>query len=68
MPGDIATTLYRFYDAEDNLLYIGVTSVGPQRWAEHEHHRSWWAMVAKANAEHYPDRASALAAEKVARS
>lgn len=60
------TTLYRFYDAEDGLLYIGVTSVGPSRWSDHEHHRTWWAMVDRAATEHYPDRASALAAEKAA--
>lgn len=63
---DGPTTLYRFYDQNGVLLYVGVTSVGPSRWADHEHHRSWWALVTRADAEHYPDRASAHAAEKVA--
>jgi predicted GIY-YIG superfamily endonuclease len=62
----VPTTLYRFFDSAGRLLYIGVTSVGPSRWSEHEHHRKWWALVARVEAEHFPDRASALAAEKAA--
>ena len=30
------TALYRLYDAEDQLLYIGITSYPPKRWTEHE--------------------------------
>jgi hypothetical protein len=57
------TTLYRFYDAEDTLLYVGITSGGPRRWREHEAFPSWWAQVARSTVEHFPDRESAAAAE-----
>lgn len=62
----MVTTLYRFYDAEDLLLYVGITSVGPSRWSEHEANREWWARVVRVAVEQYPDRASAMAAERTA--
>jgi hypothetical protein len=61
-----ATSLYRFYDAEDRLLYVGVTSVGPSRWREHEQFRAWWRLVVRSTVEHFDDRPSALAAERAA--
>lgn len=59
-------TLYRFYDVEGRLLYVGVTSVGPSRWSDHELHKVWWVRVVRTTVEHYPDRATALAAEQAA--
>lgn len=40
--------LYRFYDAERALLYIGVTnwSRQPQRWVDHQRNSAWWALAA----------------------
>lgn len=61
----VPTTLYRFYDAADRLLYVGITSVGPNRWGSHEQ-RDWWSLVARVTTEHFPDRSSALAAEQAA--
>lgn len=60
------TTLYRFYDADGGLLYIGITSVGPNRWLDHEEHRAWWSKVARSVVEHFPDRSGAMAAEAAA--
>ena len=62
----VPTSLYRFYDAEDRLLYVGVTSVGPSRWSDHERNREWWAKVVRTVVEHFPDRATALDAEREA--
>jgi hypothetical protein len=67
--GSISVTgcsLYRFYDAQDRLLYVGITSVGPQRWANHEAHKDWWVLVVRTTVEHFPDRVSAGKAEKAA--
>ena len=63
---DRPTTLYRFFDADGRLLYIGITSAGANRWIEHEHNRAWWSQVASSTTEHYPDGASAAAAETAA--
>lgn len=60
----IGTSLYRFFDADDRLLYVGITSVGPNRWTEHEANRPWWADVRRTSVEHFPDRATAIAAEQ----
>jgi hypothetical protein len=62
----IGCSLYRFYDADDLLLYVGVTSAGPSRWSEHEQNRAWWDLVARTTVEHFPGRVEALAAEKAA--
>lgn len=35
--------LYRAYNAEDELLYIGITDNPRRRFAEHKRDESWWA-------------------------
>jgi predicted GIY-YIG superfamily endonuclease len=62
----VITSLYRFYDADGALLYVGITSRGPNRWQEHEAHRAWWALVASSRVEHFDDRDAAAAAERAA--
>lgn len=57
------TTLYRFFDAEGRLLYVGITTLGPNRWAEHERHREWWDQVASSTVEQFGSREEAHAAE-----
>ncbi|MGW5711584.1 GIY-YIG nuclease family protein [Streptomyces olivaceus] len=57
------TTLYRLFDGDDRLLYVG-TSVDPQnRWEQHAREKLWWSSVARATVDWYPDRTSAMAAE-----
>jgi predicted GIY-YIG superfamily endonuclease len=41
------TALYRLYDAEDQLLYIGISSSPTRRWRQHERDKGWWPQVAK---------------------
>jgi predicted GIY-YIG superfamily endonuclease len=62
----VSTTLYRFYDKDGALLYVGITSRGPNRWRDHEDSRAWWSTVAMSRVEQYPNRAEALAAERAA--
>lgn len=58
--------LYRFYDAQGSLLYIGITLNPSQRWATHSKDKPWWSDVANITIEQHPDRASVLAAERAA--
>lgn len=60
------TCLYRFYDANDNLLYVGITSQLPMRWKTHDKLKPWWREVVRATVEHFDTREDALAAEATA--
>jgi len=62
----IATDLYRYYDADDRLLYIGVSKCAVARAMKHQYDAAWWASFAYMTREVYPTRAAALRAEKAA--
>jgi hypothetical protein len=47
--------LYRFFDADDRLLYIGISLSAVQRAAGHRHRQPWWDDVARMDVEHFPD-------------
>lgn len=55
--------LYRLYDRDGNLLYVGVTNNLRRRWDMHSRDQTWWHLVTRREAEWLPDRASAEAAE-----
>ncbi|MFE7780373.1 GntR family transcriptional regulator [Streptomyces nigrescens] len=57
------TALYRLYDADDQLLYIGIARYPQSRWEQHAGQQTWWHQVARKTVEWYEDRASALEAE-----
>ena len=57
------TIVYLLYDANDKLLYVGVTERGFNRLSQHLHHQPWWNHVASTRFEHYDTRAEALARE-----
>lgn len=59
------TCLYRFYDREDRLLYVGITMNLPGRLSKHRR-REWWAEVAEEKYEYYPGREAAKSAERQA--
>lgn len=56
------TSLYRYYDEYDVLLYAGITSRGARRNAEH-FKKEWWQYVVRQEVEHFPSREAALMAE-----
>lgn len=56
--------LYRFFDAEGVLLYIGITADVPARFQKHRDDKPWWGEVARIAMEPFPDRPSVLAAER----
>jgi len=61
----LETYVYRLYDAEDRLLYIGLT-MGTERRFEKHRRRPWWKDVTRTDIQVHPDRESAKSAERVA--
>jgi hypothetical protein len=60
------TSLYRLYDANGQLLYVGVTDGPvPDRLAAHRR-TVWWAQVDSFAVDHHPTRQKALDAERLA--
>ena len=41
------TALYRFFDADGKLLYVGITGDIRRRWKQHEQGKPWWPSVAE---------------------
>jgi predicted GIY-YIG superfamily endonuclease len=58
--------LYRFYDADGVLLYVGITADPGVRFKKHRHDKEWWTQVATIRIQKLPTRAAVLAAEKKA--
>lgn len=59
-------TLYRYYDREGRLLYVGITGSGSSRMAAHASTSRWWRYVRTARFEHFRTREAALLAETMA--
>lgn len=60
------TALYRLFDAEGRLLYIGIAFNPDSRWAGHAASKSWWLDVAEKRIEWHETRSKAVAAERAA--
>lgn len=56
--------LYRFFDANDTLLYIGITNNPPARFRQHRGDKSWWDSVANIKIETRESRADLHLAER----
>lgn len=64
---DLATqqhVLYRFFNAADELLYVGITNNPGRRFDQHGDTKPWWTEVANIRMEVHPDRAAVLEAER----
>ena len=59
-------TLYRLYDREGSLLYVGITNDIFNRWKEHSNDKHWFEDVHRFEREVYPDRESVEHAERIA--
>lgn len=59
-------SLYRLYDADDQLLYVGVAHSFLGRLRQHEDGQPWWNEAVRVTVEHYGSSAQALEAERVA--
>lgn len=58
--------LYRAFDSDDALLYVGATTKPGQRLYAHGHDKDWWTEVDRITLEHFPTREDAFAAESQA--
>jgi predicted GIY-YIG superfamily endonuclease len=59
------TALYRFFDADHQLLYVGITSDPETRWKSHGRYAAstWWPKVHSKTMHWFDDRTEAVAAE-----
>lgn len=57
------TAVYRFYDADDRLLYVGMTETPKARWTWHRKRSSWWPDARRREIAWYDSRAEAAAIE-----
>jgi hypothetical protein len=62
-PMNRRTALYSLYDANDNLLYVGVGFKPELRWVLHAREKPWWAEVARKEVVWFESRIEALEAE-----
>lgn len=60
------TDLYRQFDKDGRLLYVGVSINARKRHMQHKWMSFWADQVATITIEKHPDRESALAAERLA--
>lgn len=60
------TNLYRHFDKDDVLLYVGISLSAVNRTAQHVHQSDWAKFIARIEIETYPSRDAALAAEREA--
>lgn len=60
------TELYRHFDGENALLYVGISLSTFTRLSQHRDHSQWFKKVARVSIEHFPTREEAIAAEKKA--
>lgn len=58
--------LYRFFAADDTLLYIGLTVNPGRRLDKHRATQPWWPDVARVELERFPDHQTLRAAEREA--
>jgi predicted GIY-YIG superfamily endonuclease len=62
----IPTALYRMFDADGCLLYVGISSNIIRRFANHRQWRDWWNDVHTITVENFPTSTEAAEHEKVA--
>jgi len=60
------TVLYRYYDDQDVLLYVGVSANMPGRLEGHEADSTWMDFAARSTMDHFAERDDAEAAEVAA--
>jgi excisionase family DNA binding protein len=60
------TAVYRVFDAEGALLYVGISNKFGTRWEHHASMQPWWPLANKQTVEWHPDRDTAEAIEVAA--
>lgn len=64
--GDVKTALYRHFDADGRLLYVGISLSPTYRLRQHHDCSAWFQSIANVTVEWFPDRSAAMAAERQA--
>jgi antitoxin (DNA-binding transcriptional repressor) of toxin-antitoxin stability system len=62
--GPRETAVYRLYDADETLLYVGITYDIKTRFADHKADKEWWPEVSTKEIRWLPDREAAWAEEQ----
>lgn len=57
--------LYRHFDAEGNLLYVGISLFAVGRLAQHKVHAGWSSHISFITVHRYKSREAARRAEKL---
>lgn len=60
------TAVYRWYDADDQMLYVGVSNNPAARADQHSREKPWWSQVARCEVVWFSSRPEALVAERAA--
>lgn len=60
------TALYRLYDCDGTLMYVGITSNPERRFSQHASDKPWWPNVTRKAVEWYSTRSAAELAEEAA--
>lgn len=58
--------LYRHFDAEDKLLYVGISLSSLHRLGQHKDHSHWFNQISRVTIENFSDRKLAMDAEREA--
>lgn len=66
LPSPSPCSLYRFFNQDGALLYVGITDHLPGRMSEHAREKEWWREVSTVTVEHFDSRAEARRAEQAA--
>lgn len=61
---DGTTSVYRYFDKNGILIYVGITGRGMARNSEHNKTQEWWQYVTRQEVEHYATRRAAHNVEK----
>jgi predicted GIY-YIG superfamily endonuclease len=60
------TQLYRHFDEEHNLLYVGISLSTFARLSQHKEHSAWFKKIKSVEIENFDTREGAMAAERKA--
>ena len=54
------TSVYKFYDDEQNLLYVGISLNVFARLSQHKRDKDWWDEITNIKVQHTDTREDAL--------
>lgn len=63
-PDERPTSVYRYYDRNGLLIYVGITNQGIGRNRQHNADKDWWRFVLRQDVTHFRTRQAALDEER----